>query len=94
MKIFQIIAGMGIAAILWVAMFTPDSGPIRSEEDPRWDCLTMGNRACRIDGHLVVNIDDMPEEPYARCLYLLDISSRLGGIEYTPENCALIGENR
>lgn len=82
---------LGTALIMSTISSTP---AVVTEDMPEWDCLTMGNRACVIRGHLVVNIDDMPTDPYERCEYLLGISARLGGIDYTPEVCAGVAENR
>lgn len=61
----------------------PDLSPVppavATEDDPGWDCLTQGNRTCRVGGVLVTSLDDMPplSMPYERCIYLLKLSERL-----------------
>ena len=68
---------------------------IITEDSNGWDALRMGNRAGVVDGVLVVAVDDMPTDPYDRCMYLLAISERLGGLPYdTAELCEPIRENR
>ena len=68
---------------------------ITTEDSTGWDALRMGNRAGVVDGVLVVAVDDMPTDPYDRCMYLLAISERLGGLPYdTAMLCEPIGENR
>lgn len=66
-----------------------------TEDSPGWDALRMGNRAGIVGGVLVVAVDDMPADPYDRCMYLLSISGRLGGLPYdTAMLCEPIKENR
>lgn len=66
-----------------------------TEDDPRWDCLRMGNVTCRIDGVLMTSIEDMPgvEVPYDRCLFLLAISARVSEFEYDASACDDVESN-
>lgn len=86
---------LGIAAggALAFTIALAANGPAVSEDSLGWDCLRQGNVTCRIDGVLVTSIDDMPTDPYDRCVYLLGISERVGGIGYANV-CDSIGENR
>ncbi len=56
---------------------------------PEWDCVRMGNRTCRIGGVLMTSIDDMPSDPFARCVYLMDIPRRIDpdGLTYVDTVC-------
>lgn len=88
---------LGIAAggALAFAIALASSRPAMSEDSAGWDCLRQGNVTCRIDGVLVTSIDDMPSDPYERCVYLLGISERVGGIGYADEICIVpIWDNR
>lgn len=60
-----------------------------TEDDPGWDCVRQGNRTCRIRGVLVTSIDDMPSDPFARCVFLMDIPGRIDpdGLTYADTVC-------
>ena len=77
-----------------VLIVMEDSPPAVTEDSPGWDCLRQGNVTCRIDGVLATSIDDLPTDPYDRCLYLLGISERVGGIGYDDSMCETIREER
>lgn len=57
--------------------------PAVTEDSPGWDCLRQGNVTCRIDGVLVTSLEGMPDDPYGRCVFLLGISERVGGMAFT-----------
>jgi hypothetical protein len=70
------------------------SVPAMSEDSPGWDCLRQGNVTCRIDGVLVTSIEGMPDDPYLRCVFLLGISARVGGVDYSDDVCTPIAGQR
>lgn len=87
-------ATVGILAGGTVASLVTRPAPAPSEDSPGWDCTRQGNRTCRIDGVLMTSIDDLPADPFARCVYLLDIGRRIDpdALTYVDTVCEPIRE--
>lgn len=60
-----------------------------TEDSPGWDCLRQGNVTCRVDGVLVTSLEGLPADPFARCMFLLDIGRRVDpdGLTYVDTVC-------
>lgn len=60
-----------------------------TEDDPGWDCLRQGNVTCKVDGVLVTSLEGLPADPFARCVFLLDIGRRVDpdGLTYVDSVC-------
>lgn len=63
-----------------------------TEDSAGWDCLRQGNVTCRIDGVLVTSLEGLPSDPFARCVFLLEISRRVDpdGLTYADTVCGPI----
>lgn len=90
--ILAVTVGVLIGGTVASLAMSPEGHPatgVITEDDPRWDCVRMGNRTCRINGVLMTSIDDMPTDPIGRCVYLMDIPRRIDpdGLTYVDSVC-------
>lgn len=93
----MLLAAGFLTAVVMLGTITTPGNPTRTPDPvatpPAPVCYRLTDDTCS-EGTWV-NVDDVPADPYAECLYwVTDVPQRIGRIGFAPEVCEGVGQQR